>query len=131
MGPAERRDHIVRIVYKSKRITVVELAQIFDVSERTIQRDIEAMTQIYPIYTTSGREGGVRLVEGFSPYRVYMTDEEIAVLNKALQIVDANPDIFTPEDRKILVFIIKDYTCPTAPKRKERENHETARKSSA
>lgn len=131
LGPAERREHIARLVYRKRKVTVVELAEIFDVSERTIQRDIEAMTRSYPIYSRPGRDGGVSMVDGYKLDRVYMSDKEISVLKKALEIIDANPILFTPEDRRILVFIIKDYTRPISADGKESEEYETTRTNSA
>lgn len=131
LGPTERREHIARLVVRRRKITVVELARIFDVSERTIQRDIEAMTRSYPIFSRTGRDGGVSMVDNYNLDRVYMSDKEIIVLKKALEIVDANPNLFTPEDRRILVFIIKDYSRPKSVDGKESEEYETTRKDSA
>lgn len=47
--------------------TAGELAQRLDVSIRTIFRDIDALSAMgVPVYTESGRGGGIRLVEGYS-----------------------------------------------------------------
>lgn len=130
LGPAERREYIVRLVYRKRKITIVELAQIFDVSERTIQRDIVALTRLCPILTRTGRDGGVSMMNGYNPDRVYMSDKEIIVLKKALEIVDANPNLFTPKGRELLSSTIKDYTRPKSVDGKECEEYETTRKDS-
>ena len=46
--------------------TVRQLAQRFEVSERTIRRDIDALSAAgVPVYTRPGRTGGVALLEGY------------------------------------------------------------------
>ena len=46
--------------------TARQLAQRFEVSERTIRRDIDALSAAgVPVYTRPGRTGGVALLEGY------------------------------------------------------------------
>lgn len=48
-------------------LTAGELAQRLGVSNRTIFRDVDALSAMgVPVYTESGRGGGIRLVEGYS-----------------------------------------------------------------
>lgn len=50
---------IVYILLDKKNITANELAEHFEVSKRTILRDIETLTIAgIPIYTTKGKGGG-------------------------------------------------------------------------
>lgn len=118
MGPAERREHLARLMSKNEKLTAQELAQIFDVSERTIYRDIEAMTPFYPIYARAGHDGGVRMMRTYSFNRIYMTEKEIGVLKKAMEIIDGNPNLFTIKDRDLLDTIIREHTRPVCANRK-------------
>ena len=46
--------------------TARQLAQRFEVSERTIRRDVDALSAAgVPVYTRPGRTGGVALLEGY------------------------------------------------------------------
>ena len=86
MGAAERRREIMRALCRRRHETVKNLSFEFGVSERTILRDIEALSITEPIYTQCGRyDGGVYVTEGYKMDRMYMTDSELTVLNKLLR----------------------------------------------
>lgn len=86
MGAAERRRGIMRVLCRRRHETVKNLSFEFGVSERTILRDIEALSITEPIYTQCGRyDGGVYVTEGYKMDRMYMTDSELTVLNKLLR----------------------------------------------
>ena len=57
---------IIYILLEKKSITARELAEHFEVSVRTIYRDIDALCQAgIPIYSTQGKGGGIALVDKF------------------------------------------------------------------
>lgn len=57
---------IIYILLDRKSITANELADKFEVSVRTIYRDIETLTESgIPIYTTQGKGGGITLMDQF------------------------------------------------------------------
>lgn len=58
MGTAERRNEIMRVLCRKRHETVLNLAKEFGVSERTILRDVVALSLTEPIYTQCGRYGG-------------------------------------------------------------------------
>ena len=58
MGAAERRQEIMRVLCRRRHETVKNLSFEFGVSERTILRDIEALSITEPIYTQCGRYDG-------------------------------------------------------------------------
>lgn len=58
MGVAERRNAMIKALYKREYDTVHNLAEEFGVSERTIRRDVEELSLYEPIYTMQGRYGG-------------------------------------------------------------------------
>ena len=114
MGTNERRSAILKILCRRRFETVGNLAAEFCVSERTIRRDIEALSYTEPIYTQSGRHaGGVYVVDGYYMDRMYMSEEEIAVLQK---IADrANQQRFgclLPGEEQTLERIIRAYAKP-------------------
>ena len=79
----ERRNELLKILCRRRHETIRNLASEFGVSERTIRRDIEALSLSVPIYTKIGRySGGVYLVDKYSMDRIYMRESELAVLKK-------------------------------------------------
>lgn len=58
MGATERRQEIMRVLCRRRHETVKYLSFEFGVSERTILRDIEALSITEPIYTQCGRYDG-------------------------------------------------------------------------
>jgi predicted DNA-binding transcriptional regulator YafY len=57
---------IIYILLEKKSITARELAEHFEVSVRTIYRDIDALCQAgIPIYSSQGKGGGIALVDKF------------------------------------------------------------------
>ncbi|MGH8176094.1 MAG: helix-turn-helix transcriptional regulator [Steroidobacter sp.] len=64
---AERLISLLMALQRGNALTAGDLAQRLGVSIRTIFRDVDALSTMgVPVYTESGRGGGIRLVEGFS-----------------------------------------------------------------
>ncbi len=59
MNTAVRRAEIINILLVRRRITAKELADEFNVTVRTIQNDIQALSLGFPIYTKQGGDGGI------------------------------------------------------------------------
>ena len=55
MNTADRRAEIINILLVRRRITAKELADEFNVTVRTIQNDIQALSLGFPIYNETGR----------------------------------------------------------------------------
>jgi predicted DNA-binding transcriptional regulator YafY len=63
---ADRLLAVLMLLQRRRRTTARDLAERLEVSVRTIYRDIEALQSSgVPIYAEPGRNGGVRLVEGY------------------------------------------------------------------
>ena len=62
-------------------ITAAQLAGALGVSVRTVYRDVEALQQAgIPLYGTAGRNGGLRLVEGYRSRAAALRADEAAAL---------------------------------------------------
>ena len=113
MGTAERRNAIMKLLCRRRHETVHNLAAEFGVSERTIRRDIEALSYTEPIYTQTGRYcGGVYVVEGYSIDRMYMAQGELQVLDKLLSYTNRHRGILSGSERSTLKNIIASYAKP-------------------
>ena len=68
---------IIFILLNKKTVTAKELADKFEVSIRTIYRDIDTLCQAgMPIYTTSGKGGGISTLDNFVLNKSVITEEE-------------------------------------------------------
>jgi predicted DNA-binding transcriptional regulator YafY len=83
-----RRAEIIRILRGTKQTTAARLANTFNVSTKTIKRDILALTvdEGYPIDTKKGNNGGIILRDFNHPYRRILSQEQIKVLTEVTQI---------------------------------------------
>ena len=113
MGTAERRSLLLKVLCRRRHETIRNLASEFGVSMRTVQRDVESLSRTEPIYTQCGRYGGgVYIVEGYAPDRMYMTATEIAVLQKLAVAADQRTTLLTKEEKEVLKAIIAQYAKP-------------------
>lgn len=68
---------IVYLLLDKKSTTAKELAEHFEVSARTILRDIEVLTTAgIPIYTSRGKGGGISILEHFVLNKTLISEEE-------------------------------------------------------
>lgn len=73
--------------------TAAELAERFEVSVRTIYRDMDALSQAgIPIYAEPGRNGGISLLDSFVLDRALLSEEERRDVMAALQSLAAAGD---------------------------------------
>ncbi|AMD95991.1 transcriptional regulator [Leptotrichia sp. oral taxon 847] len=84
---------IVQILLTEKKVTAEKLARHFEVSKRTIYRDIETLTlaQI-PIYSEKGRYGGIGLIKNFTIDKSFLSQNEQNEILFALQSLNAIQD---------------------------------------
>lgn len=91
---------IVYLLLEKREMTAKELAAHFEVSARTILRDVETLSMAgIPIYTAQGKGGGVRLLDRFVLNKSLLTDREQRDILSALQGVRA---VQVPETDKVL-----------------------------
>ena len=72
----QRLFEIVYLLLYRKKVTAKELAERFEVSTRTIYRDIDTLSAAgIPIYTNKGKDGGIFLMEHFILNRALLSEE--------------------------------------------------------
>lgn len=87
---------IVHILLNKKTITAKELAKHFEVSERTIYRDIDTLASAgIPIYTTQGKGGGINLLNEYVLNKSLLSENEQNEILFALQSLNATQSIKT------------------------------------
>lgn len=75
---------ILYIILNKKTVTANELSKHFEVSERTIYRDIDTLCMAgIPIYTKKGKNGGISILDNYVLNRALISEEE------KLQIISA------------------------------------------
>lgn len=68
MNMFERQSAILNLIYREHHTTEAILAETFGVSNRTIRKDITALSCVLPIKTVRGRyRGGIWLEDWFDP----------------------------------------------------------------
>lgn len=82
--------HLIHLLLGGERWTVMRLAQTLEVSERTVRRDIDALSAAgIPIYTTQGRAGGVHLMPEFVLDRALLSGQQQDEILCGLQTLHA------------------------------------------
>jgi predicted DNA-binding transcriptional regulator YafY len=78
---ADRLLSILMLLQTKGRMTAHDLASQLEVSERTIYRDLEALsTAGVPVYTERGPGGGCSLIDGYQTRLTGLTDAEVRAL---------------------------------------------------
>lgn len=81
---------IVYMLLDKERITARELADRFEISTRTIYRDIEDLSAAgIPIYMSKGKNGGISLLPDYILNKTLLTEEEKINILSALQGLNA------------------------------------------
>lgn len=82
MSPSERRQALLEVLCRRRHDTYDNLAFEFNVSRRTICRDVAILMCAYPIETIRGYGGGVKVAEGYYLHRRSLTLKQTALLTK-------------------------------------------------
>ena len=88
-----QESRLFRILYyllDKGRATAPELAEKFEVSVRTIYRDVDAISSAgIPIYVTTGRNGGIQFLDNYVLDKSFFSDSEKLEILSALQSLSA------------------------------------------
>lgn len=81
---------IIYILIDKKKITAEELAGHFQVSKRTILRDIDTLAEAgIPVYTVQGKGGGISIMDNFVLNKAVLSEDEKNQIIFALQGLSA------------------------------------------
>ncbi len=85
----DRLFQIVYILMEKPQTTAKELAERFEVSERTIYRDIDKLTLAgIPIYTNQGKNGGISILPNYVLDKTVLTTEEKEKILESLNVLN-------------------------------------------
>lgn len=110
----ERRWKLLKLLCKRRYDKISNLAIEFGVSERTIRRDIEALSLYEPIYTMAGRySGGVYVVEGYYFDSHYFDESQKELLESIIARGQKDsPVIISSTEIAKLCALLKEYSKP-------------------
>ena len=105
MTANERRAEIMRLLVARRSISMNVLVTELGVTRRTICTDIETLTLDYPLESTMGRNGGVRLPEWYHPHRNILSAEQQTVLSQLMESANER-------QREVLAQMLVEYGSP-------------------
>ncbi len=80
---------ILSILLQQEKITAPELAEKFEVSRRTINRDIEHLCQAgIPVMTARGKNGGISIMDNYKMDRTLLTSSDMKAIFAGLKSLD-------------------------------------------
>lgn len=86
----DRMIGILSILLQQEKVTAPYLAEKFEVSRRTINRDIDALCMAgIPLITEPGRSGGVSIMEGYKIDRTLLSAADMQAILAGLRSLDS------------------------------------------
>lgn len=81
---------ILSVLLQEEKVTAPELAERFEVSRRTINRDIDDLLYAgIPIRTAQGTGGGISIAEGYKMDRTILTSKDMQMILAGLRSLDS------------------------------------------
>ena len=81
---------ILSVLLQEEQTTAPKLAEMFEVSRRTINRDIETLCMAgIPIQTLQGTGGGIRIMDGYRMDRTILTSKDMRMILAGLRSLDS------------------------------------------
>lgn len=92
---------ILSILLQKDKVTAAELSEKFEVSRRTIVRDIEDICMAgIPVVTTQGKGGGISIMDGYKIDRALLSAEDMKAILTGLKGLDSVSD--SPRYRQLM-----------------------------
>ena len=126
---------ILSILLQRSSVTAPELAERFEVSRRTINRDVEALCQAgIPIVTRQGAGGGISIMEGYRMDRTLLSVADMQAILAGRSLIPDLPEappypgakdyflIENVDDRDFLTALTLT-TCQALPEAKKGGNN--------
>lgn len=124
---------ILSVLLQREKVTAPELAEKFEVSRRTINRDIESLCQAgIPIVTAQGQNGGISIMEGYKIDATLLTSadmreilaglgslDSVSGTNRVAQLMEklsAGASTLMPGSQNMLIDLSSWYKASLAPK---------------
>lgn len=86
----DRMIGILSILLQHKKVTAPYLAEKFEVSRRTINRDIEALCMAgIPLITEQGQNGGISIMDGYKIDRTLLSTSDMQAILAGLKSLDS------------------------------------------
>ena len=86
----DRMIGILSLLLQKEKMTAPELAEHFEVSKRTINRDIDDLCKAgIPICTTQGAGGGIQIMDGYRMDRTLLTSKDMQMIVAGLRSLDS------------------------------------------
>lgn len=104
---SERRQMILDYLLERRATTRYELSNHFNVSLRTIERDILILSCSYPIMTIQGGGGGIKIADGYRLGMKYLSESQAALLKQLSENLSG-------EDLETMQSILKAFSKPTS-----------------
>lgn len=104
---------IVYILLDKRSITAKQLSEHFEVSARTIYRDVETLSAAgIPIYTVRGKDGGIRLLDNYTLSKTLLSEkEQLEILTSLQGMKSLNvPEVQAVLEKLTTLFNIHHYT---------------------
>lgn len=106
---SERRQMILEYLLEHRETTRFELSNHFNVSLRTIERDILILSCSYPIITIQGGGGGIKIADGYRLGMKYLSESQAALLEQVSETLSG-------KDLEIMQSILKIFSKPASCK---------------
>ena len=110
---------IINILSDCKLHKMQEIADIVEVSEKTVRNHIKSISYRYPIQTFCGnKNGGVKLDENYLFQGRILTNDELQIIGKALSLLqkDESNDVDNETLNNLIILF-------TSPNIKEQSNN--------
>ena len=81
---------ILSVLLQKEKTTAPELAERFEVSRRTVNRDIEDLCKAgIPVSTSRGKGGGISIMDGYRMDRTILTSKDMQMILAGLRSLDS------------------------------------------